>query len=385
MLKTILRIPGLLFWIPRWIARKLFGILPVYLIGSFTGYAVGVMLAIITIFVTLDYISNTRRFDNVPMQNAGLYYWYFLPWITQMTIPIVLLLASMFSIGKLAKNSELIAMKAAGISIRQLTFPLLFLGVLLSVGSFYGGEWILPRANFERRLILDNLKDPLAAVTRKDKGIRESRRNFYYFGTPTTMYIFGEFTTFPQRATGIGRETFWKNRIVERISADEMVYDSTGWRFIRGVVRRFTDSSVTVLHFDTLRDSVLSAKPIEMVARVKVKEELSYWELRGFVEAAKKRGEKVQKYMGEIEFKVAYPFMNFIVILLGIAVTARAGRKGGAVLFGIGLLMMFLFWIISRFAIVFAQNGHLPTMLGAWIGNILFFCIGVVLYWKAVR
>ena len=75
--------------------------------------------------------------------------------------------------------------------------------------------------------------------------------------------------------------------------------------------------------------------------------------------------------------------MNFIVILLGIAITARAGRKGSAVLFGIGLMMTFAYWLISRFAIVFAQNGHLPTLVGAWIGNVIFFVLGLFLYRKA--
>ena len=74
--------------------------------------------------------------------------------------------------------------------------------------------------------------------------------------------------------------------------------------------------------------------------------------------------------------------MNFIVILIGISMTARAGRKGSAALFGIGIMMTFV-WSISQFAIVFAQNGHLPVLAGAWIGNVIFFILGLFLYRKA--
>ena len=77
--------------------------------------------------------------------------------------------------------------------------------------------------------------------------------------------------------------------------------------------------------------------------------------------------------------------MNFIVILLGIAITARAGRKGSAVFFGIGLGLAFSYWLLSRFAIVFAQNGYLPTFVGAWMGNALFLIIGLLLFRKASR
>jgi lipopolysaccharide export system permease protein len=381
----LFRIPHLIILLPRAVARLFFGRLPVYLIGLFLEYVIGVLVAIVVIFVAVDYISNLKRFDGAPLRNIGLFYWYYLPWIVQITIPIVLLLASMFSIGKLAKNSELIAMKAAGINLRQLTFPLLALGVLLSLGSFYGGEWLLPRANAERRELIDNMRAPKATALERMHGIREFRRNFYYFGNPSTMYVFGEFSTMPQRARETARETFLRNRITERITAESMVYDSSGWRFINGTRRIFSDSGVTLSTFDTLSDRILTAAPVDMVARIKSKEEMSYWELRGFIEAARRRGEKVQKYLGELEFKVALPFMNFIAILLGIAITARAGRKGSAVLFGIGLALMFSFWLISRLAIVFAQNGHLPTLIGAWLGNAIFLVIGLILYRKAVR
>ncbi|NLG18560.1 MAG: YjgP/YjgQ family permease [Fibrobacter sp.] len=380
----VFRIPGMLFWAPRWITRKFIRILPTYLISLFLSYVFGVLAAIIVIFVILDYISNLKRFEGVALINIALYYWYYLPWIIQITIPIVLLLASMFSIGKMAKQSELTAMKSSGINVRQLTLPLLFLGIVLSVATFYGGEKILPTANLLRRELTDNMKNPEASVKKMD-GIKEFRRNFYYFGNSQTIFFFQEFSTVPQNARNVWRESFDNKQIIQRIQAEKMIYDSTGWRFVNGKIRDFSGPVPVMRNFDTLSDTVLTAVPAEMVARIKSKEEMSYWELRSYIDAAKKRGEKVNKYMGELEFKIALPFMNFIVILLGIAITARTGRKGGAVLFGIGLALMFSYWLISRFAIVFAQNGHLPTLLGAWIGNIIFFVIGLALYRKAAR
>jgi lipopolysaccharide export LptBFGC system permease protein LptF len=60
-------------------------------------------------------------------------------------------------------------------------------------------------------------------------------------------------------------------------------------------------------------------------------------------------------------------------------------KKGGAVLFGIGLFVVFAYWILSRFALAFAQNGQLPPMVGAWVGNALFLMIGIILFRKAIR
>ena len=385
------QVPIFLFKGPKWIIKRTVGTLPMYLIWMFISYVIGVLLSMIIIFVVIDYVSNLGRFEHASLTEIALFYWYYLPWIVQITLPIALLLASMFAMGKLAKHSELIAMKAAGIGIRQLTLPLLALGILLSIGTFYASEWIIPKSNFLRKELTADFTEPRNSPYRKqhnqseNNALREFRRNFYYFGNRNTMYMFQEFGTMPQTARGIWRETFDSSSIRERIQAENMVYDSTGWRFLHGTIRKFSVDGALLVPFDTLRDSILKTSPFEMVAQIKSPEEMSYWELERYIEASQRRGELVQKYEGELEFKKALPWMNFIVILLGIAITARAGRKGSAVLFGLGLMMTFLYWLISRFAIVFAQNGHMSTMVGAWIGNAIFFVIGLVLYRKASR
>jgi lipopolysaccharide export system permease protein len=384
----IFKIPSFLFWAPRWIIRKIIGILPTYFLGMFISYSTGLLIAVTSIFAVLDYISNLKRFQGIQMQYIGLYYWYFLPWIIQITLPIVLLLASMFALGKMAKNSELTAMKSAGINIRQLTSPLLLIGLLISVGVFYGTEMFLPTANLKRRELLDNIRQGISPVAgSKSNGVREFRRDFYYFGNPQTVYVFDEFGTAPQNARGVQREKFGKGMISQRLSAEKMVFnDSTHeWFFIKGSCKDFTKEPVKITQFDTLKDSILSVTPVEMVARIKGKEEMSYWELKKFIEACKKRGEKVQEYLGELEFKLALPFMNFIVILLGISITARTGKKGGAVLFAVGLGLMITYWILSRTAIVIAQNGHIPIYVGAWASNVLYLLLGLYLYRKAVK
>ncbi len=381
----VFRLPGILFSLPRLILNKLIGILPTYLIGMFIGYSLGLLAAILVIFVTVDYVSNLKRFEHYNFMDVALFYYYYTPWLIQTVSPIVLLLASMFSIGRLAKSSELTAMKAAGVNIRQLTFPLLLLGAAISVGTFYGGERIIPRANELRRELSDAVNQPPGMKLPQAKGGREYRRNFYYFGSTNVIYVFEEFSTNPQFARNVQRQTFSENGLVERVEAREMVYDSTGWKFIDGQVRDFGSDASNVSTFTSLNDTILKSSPIDLVKRVKAKEEMSYWELSSYIETAKRRGEKVQKYLAELEFKIALPLMNFIVILLGIAITARAGRKGGASFFGIGLFLTFSYWSLSRIAIVLAQNGTIPILVGAWVGNAVFLLLGLVLYRKAAH
>jgi len=389
----VFRLPGMLLRFPKKLLNTAVGTLPGYLIWIFLGYAAGLLATIVVVFVTIDYVSYLKRFEYASVKDVALFYWYTLPFIVQTMLPIVIFLSSMFSVGRLAKSSELTAMKAAGVNIRQLTMPLLIIGLLLTAGVFYGGEMILPGAN-ERRALLSasfggkqtNPQEAKeAGQTQGAAVVREYRRNFFYFAAPNVMYYWSEFCTSPQFFRGVRRYTFTPSGLRERVDAAEAEYDSTGWRFVNGRTRVFSAENLTAESFGSMPDDILTAVPSDLVKRVKSKEAMSYWELSSYIEAAKHRGEKTQKYMAELQFKIALPFMNFIVILLGASLAARAGRRGGTALLGVGLLLSFLYWILSRFALVFAQNGYLPTLAGAWIGNVIFLIVGLALYRKAAR
>jgi LPS export ABC transporter permease LptG len=370
---------------PVWALNRAAGILPAYLVRLFIGYLIGVVAALVVIFVVVDYISNLRSFENAGARDIVLYYWYYLHWFILVIAPIAILLATMFAVGRMAKYSELTALKAAGIGIQRFAVPLLFIGVLLSGASFYFGERVLPDANAARIDLREEIREGRHGGARRRAG-GAFHRNFYYFGNSNTVYRFGEFRTRPQVSKSVWRERFRDNRIIERIRADRMEYRDDGvWQFVNARVRRFRADSSTVEERDTLADSLLTASPEEMVTRLKGVDEMSYWELSDAIELARRRGEKVHTYLADLHFKIALPFMNFIVIVLGLSVTARAGRTGGATLFGIGLMLTFSYWIVSRFSLAMGQNGRLDPMLAAWGGNALFFLIGLILFRKASR
>jgi lipopolysaccharide export system permease protein len=373
--------------IPFRILCRCIGILPAYLVRKFFGYLIGLFIAITITVILVDYISNLKRFDEMSFVNIALYYWYYLPWFFGFIFPVVLLLAAMSSIGSMARNNELVAIKASGISIRRLTFSLLIIGLLCAGLGFYVSEIILPKANVARKELMEKPKSKNDISAKKNTVIvsHEYRRNFFYFGDNKNIYFFGDFRTFPFFVKTVRRETFNENTVIERINAESALYYNGKWQFIKGARTFFKNDSTFVLTFDTLTDTILSESPQDMVAQIKSPEEMGYWELASYVDKSKRRGEDISKWRAQLDFKIALPFMNFIVILLGLSISARAGRKGGALLFGIGLMLSFSFWIISQFAIAFAQNGRLHPLIGAWLGNILFLLISIPLYLRASK
>jgi lipopolysaccharide export system permease protein len=371
--------------VPMWLLNKAAGILPVYLLRLFVVNLITVMVSLIVIFISVDYISNLRTFESATFRDVAWYYWNYLPWYIKLMFPIANLLASMFAMGGLAKHSELTAIKAAGINIRRFTLPMLFLAALFAAGEFYLGEIVLPTANEQRKEVYQRIRDGRSGNPEKRRRARNFYRNFYYFGDENTVYRFQEFRTKPQQSRNVWRERFSDSTIVERIHAEALLYRDGTWFFTDGQRRVFDGEESRIVPFDTLPDSDLSANPQEMVTEIKSIDEMSYWELSEAIEKVRRRGEKVQKYLADLNFKIALPFMNIIVILLGISITALAGRKGGAVLFGTGLLLSFAYWVLARVGLALGQNDRLDPLLAAWLGNIVFALIALALYRKAAR
>ncbi len=369
--------------IPFWIAKKASGTLQAYVMRIFLGYFLGVLSSLLVVFVVIDYVSNAGRFSDASIADSALFYWYYLPWIIQMVTPIVLLLSTMFTLGKLAAKSELIAMKAAGRSLRRVTLPLLIFGALFSLGMFYFGERVLPVANQLRSELTDHMREKRASASGTYRPPRDYYRGLYYFANTHTLYRFEDFRTSPTLATNLWRERFMEGAIIERITAAEATYENKSWILHNVTKRSFYGDSTVVSRFSTLVDTILKVSPSTMVTRSKKIEEMSYQELETHIENSARRGEKVTSFLADLHYKVAYPFMNFIVILLGIAISARTGRSGSAVLLGSGILICFAYWILSQTAITFGKDGRLSPLFAAWLGNILFLSIGLFLYGKA--
>ena len=292
----------------------------------------------------------------------------------------------MFSMTSLAIHSELTAIKAAGMSIRRLTIALLFLGLVLSFINFFLGEKIIPHANVKKQEISDCMRNGKRYYksTVVSSGSRNFYRDFYYFGNKNTAYHFGEIHVSNKQARTVRRERFEANKIIENIRAENLIYTSDKkWIFVNGEKKSFNNELYTSLKFDTLPDAILNVSPQEMVVPIKSIENMSYWELNDLLEKAKKRGENVSVYQADLQFKVALPFLNFIVMLLGLSVTARVGRKGGTVSFGIGLALVFSFWILSQLILALGKNGTIDPALAAWAGNILYLVVGLFLYRRA--
>jgi lipopolysaccharide export system permease protein len=100
----------------------------------------------------------------VDLLSVGKLFFYMLPWLFTFTVPISVLTATLLTFGRLSSDNEIIAMRASGISLYKLVFPLIMLGLVISLISYELNDWILPRLRFEQEKLIgpDRRQEPPA-------------------------------------------------------------------------------------------------------------------------------------------------------------------------------------------------------------------------------
>ena len=132
---------------------KLFTRLDKYIIKKFLGTYVFSIILIISIAVVFDYNDNVDKFttNNAPWEGIIFtYYANFIPFYSNLFSALFVFISVIFFTVKLADNSEIIAMLAAGVSFRRLMWPYMFSAALIAALNFYLGTDVIPRGSVER-------------------------------------------------------------------------------------------------------------------------------------------------------------------------------------------------------------------------------------------
>ena len=86
------------------------------------------------------------------------FFWYMSLMLIPQALPLAILLASLITMGNIGENSELTAIKAAGISLMQTLRPLIFITCFITVASFYFQNNIGPDSTKNLAQLLNSMK-----------------------------------------------------------------------------------------------------------------------------------------------------------------------------------------------------------------------------------
>jgi lipopolysaccharide export system permease protein len=292
--------------------------------------------------------------------------------IFQRTLPFAVLLATLLTLGALSRHSEITAMKAGGISLYRITLPLLFVAFLITLFSFFGNEYLVPYANQKTQYLLD-------VKVRKEEpaGVFKNYKIWYR----SDQRIFNIQLLDPQQKVLKGFTLYQFDdqfRCIQRVDALTVKWTDGKWRFYDGAVRDFSENgSIRNTPFKELElslpESWDSFQNIEQKSR-----EMSYAELRAYVHKIQSAGYDATQYLVDLYAKLSYPFLNLIMVLIGVPFALKTGRSGGIALnIGVSVIIGFAYAIIFYVSLSFGKSGIIPPFLSSWIPTLLFGLAGI--------
>ena len=355
------------------------GILDWYIIRKFIGTYIYAILLISSIASVFDFNENLSKFTQYHAPWRAIvfdYYANFIPYYSNLFSPLFVFIAVIFFTSKLAGNSEIIAMLAAGVSIRRLMRPYMISCVLIAGLTFYLNSFVIPhgtviRQNFE-------------SLYRNSKKNTSAENVQLYVAKNTTAYI-QHYDNQYKRGYGFSLVKIKDKKIVSHMTAMEIQYDTVAdtkfhWRLSNWKMRTLKGLKEHI-QSGASKDTVLLMEPTDLVYSKGQQETFTSPELLDYISKQTSRGSgNVVQYEVEFHKRIAMSFSSFILTIIGLSLSSRK-RKGGMGLYlGIGLALSFSYIMLQTVSSTFAIQADTPPLLAAWIPNIIFAVIAYFCY-----
>jgi lipopolysaccharide export system permease protein len=340
---------------------------------SLSLFGISVIILIVQIFNDLHFI-----LDHKP--GLLLTFKYFIlqipAFIVQVT-PIAVLFGVLFSLSRLSKNSELMAMRAGGASILIAVTPIFFSGIVIFILCVLFNEVVVPQTG----KMLDHTKF-VEIEKQPEPSTNKFRQNISMIGTENQIFHIGSFDGSNNTMSDVLILEFnSNNHLKSRIDAKTGKYEEGRWVFYDGYLRIFddTDVEISAQPFDRI-PVVLSEKPDDFLKEQKELRELNLIELMAYVRQLKKNGSDFHKELVDLQAKIAMPFGCVILAVLGIPWGWTMQKYHGIILsFLISVLVAILYIGGMELGHKLGESGALSPFLSMWTMNILFSIIGPVM------
>ena len=307
---------------------------------------------------------------------------YILPEAATWTMPISVLVATLLAFGRLSADNEITAMRASGISLYRLVFPLVIVGLVISLISYEFNDWLIPSFRFKMRRLTAQIgtKNP-AAYLEAGTFIKDFKG--------CIIFIYGidknKLTNIRIYQPQEGKPT--RTIIAQKGELDYIeAKNAVRLKLINGTVDEPNPSDPTnfyKLNFKTYY-MTLDLSQTHGVNMQKKKVDMSIDELNQ--EMNKLRAESVDTtpLLIEIYKKICYSFASLIFILIGIplGLMARRGEKLIGFFLSVGVILIYYSLLVV--GEVLARKGMLFPALGIWLPNIVFGAVGpALIFWMA--
>lgn len=330
-----------------------------------------IMAGLVLILQSLDLLSESGRilaFEGNGQAEVWRYVSLRTPQIIEQFLPFSVLLATIITLSTLNQNSEVISMKAAGLSAHQVLAPLVLASLGVAAVSFAFNDRIVSRATatLEQWEAVDFGPLPIDRGDRANVWVRE-RDNLIQVkqisGKGEATRLAG--ITIYERDGGVLKSV---------VTGSAGVRDGDGWRMRDA--RRFDVASGGITQLGTVRFAP-GVRPDQFTLASVNADGMSFGALNEAIDDLKAAGRPTKALEGSLWHKLSGPLSSVLMPLLG-AVAAFGVARSGKLFWRavIGMALGFAYFVADNFALAMGNLGAYPPFLAAWAPFLLFAMIG---------
>jgi lipopolysaccharide export system permease protein len=307
---------------------------------------------------------------------------YSLPGVVAMTIPMSCLLAALLGFGSMSSNSELVALKSAGISFGRIVRPLVIAGVFISIFAFLLNETVVPLSTRAAANVMRyQIYRQTPPVSKDNVFIRDVSD-----GILRRIIYIKEVMPRSSEMSDILVQEFEEGHIRRVVTAPKGNWIEGVWWLHDGQVFEVKDDGLVEMLFRFDRQKLnLDMGPSEIDSDAANPDEMNLRELYMTMNSAARQGNKAGKLQMLFYLRIAVPWASVVLILVGAAVGSRPQRSSSSMGLGLSVVIVFCYYVIMSLCKSLGEANFLPGIVAAWIPNVIFLAIGTFLIRRANR
>jgi LPS export ABC transporter permease LptG/LPS export ABC transporter permease LptF len=358
-------------------------IIDTYVLNSFIYYfavLLGGFVFFIEIFNFFELLGDVFRND-IAIREVLEYLFFLAPKLIYDTAPVSVLVAALVTFGVLAKNNEIIALKACGVSLYRLALPILLITLGMSGTLFLFDHAVVTKAN----IVQDGLRNKIKG--RPVQTYLNPNQKWIRGSAVQTLRIF-YYKHFDQDQGVLGGVQIWEVNPIEWKLTRHLLAERAHWEpslkiwiFENGWVRELGDETDK---FSPFTGSVATFKEIDeppgwFLKEVKTYKQLNFMQLEDYIAELRQSGFNTVPLQVQFHKKFAVPLFVFVMALLSVPFAFMTGSRGAMTGVGVSLGVAAAYFVLNYLFEQLGGAGQLPPVLAAWAPDGIFALAGVYL------
>jgi lipopolysaccharide export system permease protein len=341
-----------------------------YMVRLFLTRSFAVLVALVLILATLDLLGESGKILAVPGNtDADLwrYVGYRVPMLVSRFLPFSVLLGTLIAFVGLNQNSEVVAMKAAGLSAHQILAPLVVASIGIAAVLFAFNELVVVNSTRAVTSWSDNDYKPVprASGTVSDVWVLNGD-DLIRVGAAGGHPFTAERVTIYDRTGGV------LHRVIQAARATPM---SNGEWLLRNVLIYNADMNA-VRNFPQMT-GLKGVTPNQLTLAKVDPTELPYWTLKKRIAELEAAGRPVEEARAGLAHKISGPLSTVLMPLLAAIAAFGLARSGQVLVRAVaGMALGFAYFMVDNFSLAMGNAGTYPPVVAAWAPFFLFLLIG---------